>query len=200
MNLVNILTDSKSKSDSEDLSKWENGIKQVRHVILSTLTNELFDVYYQYKAAKEIWDPLTKKYMVEDARTQKYAIGNFGKFQMTDDRDVSSKIHDYHMVVNDLLTEDIKLPQPFVAGYLIETLPDSWKDYKYSMKHKRKQMSLEGVIIHIRIEEQNKTRDKAERDNELSSKANVVKERPRPKFNRPKRQNPRTNHNSSNKV
>ena len=83
------------------------------------------------------------------------------------------------MVVNDQVTEDIKLPEPFVADYLIETLPNSWKYYKNSMKHKRKQMSQEDVMIHIRIEEQNKTRDKAERAKELSSKANVVEERPR---------------------
>ena len=54
VNLVNILTYPKPKSDSEDLSKWENGNKQVRHSILSTLTN--VDVYCQYKVAKEIWD------------------------------------------------------------------------------------------------------------------------------------------------
>ena len=159
MNQVNILTDPKPKSDSEDLSKCENGNKQVRDAILSTLTNELFYLYCQYKVAKEIWDALTKKYIVEDIGTQKYAIGNFRRFQMTEDRDVSSQIHDYHMLVNDLVIEDIKLPEPFVDGYLIETLLDSWKDYKNSMKHKRKQMSLEDVIIHIRIEEKNKTRD-----------------------------------------
>ena len=50
------------------------------------------------------------------------------------------------------------------------------------------------------IEEQNKTKDKDERTKELSSKANVVEERSRPKFNRPKRQNPRTKPNLSNKV
>ena len=61
-------------------------------------------------------------------------------------------------------------------------------------------MPLEHVIIHIRIEEQNKTRDKVERAKELSSKANVVEERLRPKFNRPKRQKPRTKPNSSNNV
>ena len=42
------------------------------------------------------------------------------------------------------------------------------------MKHKRKQMSLENVIIHIRIEKQNRNRDKVEKAKELSSKANVV--------------------------
>ena len=119
---------------------------------------------------------------------------------MTEDRDVSSQIHDYHMLINDLITEDINLPEPFIASYLKETLPDSWKDNKNSMKHKKKQMSIEDVIIHIRIEEQNKTKDKAERAKELSSNAKVVEERPRPKFNRPKRQNPRTKPNSSKKV
>ena len=74
---------------------------------------------------------------------------------MTEDRDVSSQIHDYHLLINDLVIEDIKLPEPFVANYLAETLTKSWKDYQNNMKHKRKQMSLKDVIIHIRIEEQN---------------------------------------------
>ena len=56
-------------------------------------------------------------------------------------------------------------------------------------------MSLKDFIIHIRIAEQNKTRDKAEIAKELSSNENVVEERPKPKFNRLKRQNPRTKPN-----
>ncbi|KAJ9684091.1 hypothetical protein PVL29_016537 [Vitis rotundifolia] len=119
---------------------------------------------------------------------------------MTEDRDVSSQIHDYHLLINDLAIEDIKLPEPFVAGYLVETLPESWKDYKNNMKHKRKQMSLEDVIIHIRIEEQNRNRDNIEKAKELSSKANVVEEKPKPKNNRSRKQNSRTKPNASNKV
>ena len=114
---------------------------------------------------------------MKDVRTQKYAIGNFRNFQMTEDRDVSSQIHDYHLLINDLVIEDIKLPEYFVVGYLVETLPKSWKDYKSNMKHKRKQMSLEDVIIHIRIEEQNRNKDDVEKAKELSSKVNVVKEK-----------------------
>ena len=104
------------------------------------------------------------------------------------------------MLINDLVIEEIKLPETFVVGYPIETLPNSYKDYKNSMKHKRKLMSLEDFIIYIGIEEQNKTRDKAERAKELSSKVNVVEKIPRPKFNRPKKENHRTKPNSSNKV
>ena len=38
-------------------------------------------------------------------------------------------------------------------------------------------MSLEDVIIHIRIEEQNRNKDDVEKAKELSSKVNVVKEK-----------------------
>ena len=68
VNLGHILIDPKPKSDFEDLSKWENGNKHVRHVILSTPTNELFDIYCQYKVAEEIWDALTKKYIIEGVK------------------------------------------------------------------------------------------------------------------------------------
>ena len=87
-----------------------------------------------------------------------------------------------------------------MAGHLIETLPNSWKDYKNNIKHKRKQMSLEDVILHIRIEEQNWNKDKAEKVKELSSKAKVVEEKPKPKNNRSRKQNFMTKPNAKNKV
>ena len=68
------------------------------------------------------------------------------------------------------------------------------------MKHKKKQMSLKDVIIHIRIEEQNYNRDKVEKAKELSSKANVIEEKPKPKNNRSRKQNSRTKPNATNKV
>ena len=71
---------------------------------------------------------MNKKYIVEDAGTQKYAIGNFRNFQMTEDRDISYQIHDYHLLINDLAIKDNKLSEPFVAGYLVETFLESWKD------------------------------------------------------------------------
>ena len=61
-------------------------------------------------------------------------------------------------------------------------------------------MSLEDVIIHIRIEEQNLSRENIEKAKELSSKANVVEEKPKPKNNMSRKQNFRTNPNASNKV
>ena len=109
VNMRHILTDPKPEDSSHLLPIWETGNKQVRHVILSTFSNELFDIYCQFKVAKEIWDAINKKYILEDTRTHKYAIENFRNFQIIEDRDVSSQIHDYHLLINDLAIEDIKL-------------------------------------------------------------------------------------------
>ena len=46
VNLGHILTDPKPKDNSELLPSQETRNKQVRHVIIRTFTNELFDVYY----------------------------------------------------------------------------------------------------------------------------------------------------------
>ena len=54
---------------------------------------------------------------MEHAGIQNYTIKNFRNFQMTEDRDVSSQIHDYHLLINDLAIEDIKLLEPFVATF-----------------------------------------------------------------------------------
>ena len=45
------------------------------------------------------------------------------------------------------------------------------------MKHKKKQMSLEDVIIYIKTEEQNQNRDNVEKAKEFSSEANVIEEK-----------------------
>ena len=137
VNLGHISTHPKPEDGSHLFPTWKTGNKQVRHAILSTISNEFFDIYCQFKVAKEIWDAMNKKYILEDAGTQKYAIENFRNFQMTDDGYVSSQIHDYHLLINDLAIEDIKLPKPFVVGYLVETLPESEKDYKNNMKQKK---------------------------------------------------------------
>ena len=55
------------------------------------------------------------------------------------------------------------------------------------MKHKINQMSLKDVIIHVRIKGQDRNRDKAEQSKKLSSKSNVVEEKPKLKSNRLKK-------------
>ncbi|KAK3004453.1 hypothetical protein RJ639_019806 [Escallonia herrerae] len=58
------------------------------------------------------------------------------------------------------------------------------------MKHKRKDMTLEDVIVHIRIEEKNRSREKVAEAKEFTLKANLIEER---------HDRPHGNHNRQNK-
>ena len=119
VNLDHILIDPKPEDGSHLLPTQETRNKQVRHVILSTLFNELLIFIVNLKLQKKFGIQWIKIYFLEDAGTKKYGIGNFRNFQMTEDRDVSSQIHDYHLLINDLAIEDIKSPEPFVVDHLV---------------------------------------------------------------------------------
>ncbi|OIT19105.1 hypothetical protein A4A49_62088, partial [Nicotiana attenuata] len=121
--------------------------KVCRHTIISTLSNELLDVYVSYKEAKKIWESMITKYTAEDATKQKFVIGNYCKWEMTEDKDITAQINEYHKLIEDLKSEDISLPEQFVAGMLIEKLPKSWNDYKQQLKHKHKQLIFCVVIM-----------------------------------------------------
>ena len=51
--------------------KFEKDNKIVRGYLLNHMTNPLFDLFLNYKSAKEIWDSLEKKYDVDDAGKKK---------------------------------------------------------------------------------------------------------------------------------
>ena len=65
------------------------------------------------------------KYTAEDAGKQKFVIGKFYHWEMMDDKDIKIQINEYHKLLEDLKTENINLPEEFVAGILIEKLPDT---------------------------------------------------------------------------
>ena len=64
---------SEPKIDA-NVEAWMYGNKVCRHSILSTLSNELFDVYCGYKEAKEIWANMVTKYTTDDVGKQKFVI------------------------------------------------------------------------------------------------------------------------------
>ncbi|KAK9187349.1 hypothetical protein WN944_018742 [Citrus x changshan-huyou] len=97
--------------------------------------------------------------------------------RMVDNKPVTDQIHDYHLLVNNLKSGGIELPERFLASCLIEKLSESWSDYIKNPKHKKKPMSLEDIIVHIKIEEHNRLRDMARN---LHSNANVIKTKPQP--------------------
>ncbi|KAF7833156.1 Retrovirus-related Pol polyprotein from transposon TNT 1-94 [Senna tora] len=133
--VVDALEKSKPADDAAETQKdfWQHANKVCRHTLLSTLSNDLFDIYSAYKEANKIWESLICKYTAEDAGKQK--------------------------LLEELRAEKITLLNEFVAEILIEKLPESWSSYKQQLKHKQKQLSLFDLITHIIIEDTNQKGD-----------------------------------------
>ena len=54
----------------------------------------------------------------------------------------------------------MSLSESFQVAALIEKLPKGWKEFKNYLKHKRKEISMDEYIVHLRIEEDNRNIEK----------------------------------------
>ena len=52
------------------------------------------------------------------------------------------------------------LRKTFQVAAIIEKLPPAWKDFKNYLKHKRKEMCIEDLVVRLRIEEYNRGSEK----------------------------------------
>ena len=66
----------------------------------------------------------------------------------------------------------------FRVAAIIEKLPPLWKDIKNYLKHKRKEMTVEDLIVGLRMEEDNKAAEKRSRGNSTIVGVNFVEEDP----------------------
>ncbi|XP_016432970.1 uncharacterized protein LOC107759520 [Nicotiana tabacum] len=176
-NSANIIVD-----DDATKKKFEKDNKTVRGHLLNHMTNPLFDLFINYKSAKVIWDSLEKKYGPDDAGKKKYVIEKWIKFQMVDDKPIMEQVHEYENLTADVLNESMEMCEILQANVLLEKFPPSWSDYRNQLKHKKKNLTLQELISHMRTEEANRLKDE---ESELlkdkmkslslnSSKANLV--------------------------
>ena len=61
------------------------------------------------------------------------------------------------------------------ANVLIEKFSPSWSDHRNQLKHKKKDLTLQKLISHMRTKEANRLKDKMESLSLNSYKANLVK-------------------------
>ncbi|XP_070026559.1 uncharacterized protein [Nicotiana sylvestris] len=122
------------------IKAWKHSDFLCKNYILKGLEDALYNVYSGVE--RELWIALEKKYKTEDAGLKKF---------------VAAKFLDYIMVDSKNFIEGLVINKAFQVEAMIEKLPPLWKDFKNYLKHKRKEMSLDDLIVRLRIEEDNKT-------------------------------------------
>ncbi|XP_022041020.1 uncharacterized protein LOC110943587 [Helianthus annuus] len=152
---------------------WNHSDFLCHNFILNGLVDTLYNVYCKAKTAKELWESLYRKYKTEDAGTKKFVVAKFLDFKMIDSKTVMSQVQELQVILHDIHAEGMMLSETFQVAAMIENLPPSWVDFKNYLKHKRKKMTIEDLVVRLRIEEDNKVALKKV-DGPETVKANLV--------------------------
>ncbi|GJT49950.1 retrovirus-related pol polyprotein from transposon TNT 1-94 [Tanacetum coccineum] len=152
---------------------WKHSDFLCHNYVLNGLIDPLYNVYCKTTTAKELWESLERKYKTEDAGTKKFVVARFLDYKMVDSKSVVSQVQDLQVLLHDIHAEGMTLSETFQVAAIIEKLPPSWVEFKNYLKHKRKEMSVEDLVVRLRIEEDNKLAQKDTYTPE-SAKANMV--------------------------
>ncbi|KAL0370798.1 UNVERIFIED_CONTAM: hypothetical protein Sangu_0397900 [Sesamum angustifolium] len=84
------------------------------------------------------------------------------------------QIHECENLVADVLSEDMKMCEILQANVLLKKFPPSWNDYRNYLTHKKRDLTLQELISHMRTEEANRLKDKKISNSSFSINANLV--------------------------
>ena len=153
---------------------WKHADFLCKNYIQNGLDNTLYSVYSSIKTAKELWDSSDKKYKTEDAGTKKFIVGKLLDYKMVDSKTVLSQVQELQVILHEIHAEGMSVSESLQVATIIEKLPSTWKDLKNYLKHKRKEMRLENWMVRLRIQEENRSSEKAVGNHYMESKSNIV--------------------------
>ena len=97
----------------------------------------------------------SKKYRGEDAGCQKYVVSKFHDFKMVDSKSIMDQVEAFQFICHEIAVEGMSICETFRTLSFIEKLPPSYADFKNYLKHKKKKMGLEELIMRLQMESRN---------------------------------------------
>ncbi|XP_070004705.1 uncharacterized protein [Nicotiana sylvestris] len=158
------------------MEAWKHSYFLCKNYILSCLKNGLYNVYSIMKISRELWNALEKEYKIEDVGLKKFVAAKFLDFKMVNGKFVITQVQELQMIIHDLPAEGVVINEAFKVAAFIEKMPPLWKYFNNYLKYKRKEMTLEDLIVPLLIEEDNKAAEKKSRGNSTIMGANIIEE------------------------
>nr|GEW17809.1 hypothetical protein [Tanacetum cinerariifolium] len=102
--------------------------------ILNGMSDSLFDVYANVELAKELWDSLESKLVMERYNELLSILGQYAQ-------------------------HDLKMDESIFVSSIIDKFSPFWKDFKHILKHGKDNLSLVQLGSHFHIEESLRAQD-----------------------------------------
>ncbi|TKC13488.1 hypothetical protein FA727_23550, partial [Robertmurraya kyonggiensis] len=150
MGIMDVAQGKPEQCTSEQGSAFEVKDNLFRGCILGVIAPHLINPLLKKKSGKEMWDALDAQYGVSDAGSELYLMEQFLDYRMVEDRPMVKQANELHVLAKDLgccnKENPCVLPDKFVAGGIISKLPPSWRDFATSLKHRRQEFTIDGLI------------------------------------------------------
>ncbi|KAG8481111.1 hypothetical protein CXB51_025856 [Gossypium anomalum] len=75
---------------------------------------------------------------------------------MADSKLVVNQVQELQLIIHGILIEGMVISESFQVATIIKKLPPGWNDFKNYLKHKKKEMLMEDLIVKLQIEEDNR--------------------------------------------
>ena len=72
-------------------------------------------------------------------------------YKIVDSIQVTAQLHELQIIIHELEAEGHKVGESFLVEDIMGKLPPSWRDYRNYLKHKKKEISLQDLIVRLKI-------------------------------------------------
>lgn len=134
-------------------SNSDNDEYVCRGHILNSMFDFLFDIYGNTKSAKELWDTLEYKYIVEDPSIKKFMLSDFNNYNMVDSRSFMDKYNKLLRILSQFKLHKMNMDEFVYVSSVIDKLPPLCKYFKHNLKHKMEELSMVQLGSHLCTEE-----------------------------------------------
>ncbi|KAK3025452.1 hypothetical protein RJ639_041338 [Escallonia herrerae] len=154
--------EEESVAKTRERLRWNQNDEICRGHILNGMSNTLLDAYPTVKTAKELWNQLERRYITEDATVKRSVMEQFNEIKSILDRYSQHKL---------------ALDEFIVVTSIIDKLPPSWKNFRNSLKYRKKDINLDELGTHLGIEEDLRKKEKSKSEGAVGATDRVGSDR-----------------------